>query len=121
MAQVEMEKLLWNSVMGLVGERYQESVGESLQRWPEIEEILMELIELIEKDRRISFDRPSLLASLREYSAEVKHFSARIKEWTWRNEWFFKAAQRQAMRLPRWERMHAETSFAGLAASYHSS
>lgn len=112
LAKVEMEKLLWNSVMGLLGEVYSESVAQTLNRWTEVEEVINELLPIIEKDAGIQFDKNRLLTSLKEYSKEVSHFEARIKEWQWRNQWFFEAMKRQSMTAPLWTELHTKTSFA---------
>ena len=116
--KVEMEKLLWNSVMGLFGDVYDEDVASTLNRWPEVENVLDELLPMIEEDTGLSFDKKGLYHSLKNYSQEVSHFSARIKEWDWRNEWFFLAAKRTGAKLNLWNDLHARTNFAEKAKSY---
>lgn len=112
LAKVEMEKLLWNSVMGLMGEVHSESVAQTLERWSEVEEVISELLPVIEKDAGIVFDKNRLFNSLRDYSKEVAHFEARIKEWEWRNQWFFDAIKRQNMDANYWTNLHQKTKFA---------
>lgn len=107
MAKVEMEKLLWNSVMGLFGQVYEESVGDTLEKhWSEVETVIDELLPVIKKDLNIEYDRDELLKSLKDYSHEVDYYSARVKEWEWRNAWFFDALKRQSMDAPKWIELH---------------
>ena len=112
LAKVEMEKLLWNSVMGLMGEVYSEKVDQSLERWGEVEEVISELLPVIKEDAGIAFDQERLLNSLKNYSKEVSHFEARIKEWEWRNQWFFDAIKRTGRSAEKWFALHKKTSFA---------
>lgn len=112
MAKVEMEKLLWNSLLGLLGEYYQESVGETIEKhWEDIDELLGELLPVIEKDTGISFSLSSISKSLKDYSQEVAHFEARIKEWEWRNQWFFSALERQGSEAPKWQKLHKDLNY----------
>lgn len=109
MAKVEMEKLLWNSVMGLLGQAYEETVEETLNKhWEEVEIIIDELLPAIQQDTGLVFRKNELLDSLKEYSKEVSYYSARVKEFKWRNQWFFDALKRQKIEAPHWHSLHSQ-------------
>jgi ketopantoate reductase len=112
MAKVEMEKLLWNSIMGLLGEYYEESVGETVEKhWDVVDGLLEELLPIIKKETEISFALQEISESLKAYSKEVAHFNARIKEWEWRNQWFFTAMQNTQLPAPKWQKLHGELNY----------
>lgn len=109
MARVEMEKLLWNALMGLMGQYYNESVRETLDKhWSEVLVLLGELLPVISQSLEIDFEKSELEISLKSYSEEVDYYSARVKEWEWRNAWFFKAIENTKVSAPNWERYHKE-------------
>jgi ketopantoate reductase len=98
-AEVELEKLLWNSIFGLLGEVLQEPVEVSAER-SEVAELVYELAPLAEAELGVRPDREAMITRMRAYARSIPGFQAGTKEWAWRGGWFVDAASRAGVALP---------------------
>eukprot|EP00897_Mesotaenium_endlicherianum_P000704 jgi/Mesen1/10634/ME000894S10211 len=77
-----LEKLIWISAFMLVGARHPgASVGD-------VVELINELAGAAERERGISF-APAVADRLRAYARSVAHFPTAVKEFEWRNGYFY--------------------------------
>jgi ketopantoate reductase len=103
--EVEIEKLIWNCVFGLLCERYDESVGVIVERRadelaavvPELNAVARAALGLATADEA---DTQALLARLCQYSRTIGSYRGAVKEWPWRNGWFVSAAHQHGIRTP---------------------
>ncbi len=89
-----LEKLLWNCVFGLLCQVYDVSVGEVVEGHREQVSVLT--VELLKVAcRELNLELPSLVEQeelierLCEYSLSIENYKGAVKEWKWRNGWFW--------------------------------
>lgn len=95
-----LEKLIWISAFMLVGAKHGVNVGEVESRHTqEVEKLILELAAAGSQALGITLDDgtvPRLLA----YARSVAHYPTAVKEFPWRNGWFYSLSQ-QAERAGR--------------------
>ncbi len=104
-AELELEKLIWNSAFGLLCERRAAPVGVI------VDQHLAELRALVQEF--VAIGRPALalppmdaaasdalVDSLCAYSRSIASYRGAVKEWPWRNGWFVDEARRQGRAAP---------------------
>ena len=100
-AALELEKLLWNCMFGLLCQAHACLVGEVLTRYPqEVAELTAELLPVGETALDVQLDAATVLRQLLDYSAAIAQNRAAVKEWPWRNGWFVEEAARQNRAMP---------------------
>lgn len=100
-ARAEAEKLLWNTVYGLLSERLGVSVGEVAERHAELaERLIAELVPLLAPALGVRLDAAALAAATRAYSLAIPAWRGAVKEWRWRNGWFVEEARRRGVATP---------------------
>lgn len=103
-AALELEKLLWNCVFGLLCEAHDAPVGEIVEHYRgEIETLTHELIAVGQPAFGLQLDdaqRRELVERLCRYSASIPAYQGAVKEWPWRNGWFWGASQEPARAMP---------------------
>jgi hypothetical protein len=107
-AAIEVEKLLWNSVFGLLCQVYQQPVSQvALAHEAEVVALVHELlpVALTAAPEAIGLlgqaeQEQALTHRLCAYSAELGGYQASVKEWPWRNGWFVTAAQARDLSTP---------------------
>jgi hypothetical protein len=85
------EKLIWISTYMLVGTAKKcASVGEAGDQYSSlVTSIIQELVRAVENKEKISF-QPGTVQRLAAYTLVVKDFPCAVKEFEWRNEYFYK-------------------------------
>lgn len=85
------EKLIWISTYMLVGTAKKcSSVGQAGELYPSlVQSIILELVRAVEKKEAIIF-QPGTVERLAAYTEVVKNFPCAVKEFEWRNEYFYK-------------------------------
>ena len=93
-----LEKLLWNCVFGLLCQVHNVTVGEVVvQHRLQVESLSLEL--LLVACTELRFDVPSmqdqraLVDRLCDYSLSIPTYQGAVKEWKWRNGWFWDRQQ----------------------------
>jgi ketopantoate reductase len=82
------EKLLWNTIFGLICEVHRCSVGEAVtEHESEGIHLLAELQPIIERYCKIALGQ-NLWMRLRAYSLQIPSYRGALKEVEWRNKWF---------------------------------
>lgn len=98
-------KLGWILAFGLLGEVEQASVGGLLDAHrPALQALIAELHPLLVAELGLDLDLPALEARLVGYSANIRHFPARLKERRWRTGWAAGAAEARGLKMP----LHAD-------------
>lgn len=91
-AQVELEKLLWNTTMGALCQRHGCTVAEAVTvHHPQLVALVDELAPLAAAELGVSWQRDELgnwVARLKAYSLSIADYRAAVKEPAWRNGWF---------------------------------
>ncbi len=94
-------KLGWILAFGLLGEVEQASVGELLDhRRPALDALVAELHPLLVAELGLDLGPGALLERLVGYSANIRHFPARLKERAWRTGWAAEAAAARGLSMP---------------------
>lgn len=97
----ELEKLLWNSVFGLLCQAHGQAVGEVLDtHGDQVAALTAELLAVGQAALGLQMDTAAVLGRLIAYSEAIRGNHAAVKEWRWRNGWFVAEAQRQGLGLP---------------------
>lgn len=110
-AAVEVEKLLWNSVFGLLCQVHGCSVGEVVgQHRRQVYELAQEMLALAGPVCHAELALMPLVDRLCAYSLAIADYHGAVKEWPWRNGWFVQEAVRRGVACP----VHAELTL-GLA------
>jgi ketopantoate reductase len=111
-------KLAWNAIFGLLGERYGETVGETLtHRRPLVDALAAELAPVLTAALRVDDPGTSvpvdlLVDRLVAYSSRIPTFRAAVKELPWRNGFLVAAARAQGAATPLHDRLLGETGHA---------
>jgi hypothetical protein len=107
-AAIEVEKLLWNSVFGLLCEALQQPASQVAKAHEaDVAALVHELlpVALTAATEAIALlgqaeQEQALTRRLCAYSAALGGYQASVKEWPWRNGWFVTAAQARNLLLP---------------------
>lgn len=85
-----LEKLIWISSFMLVGARHPgATVGDVEENHrEEVVELINELAAVASAEKKVEFD-PGMEERLCSYSRLISHFPTAIKEFKWRNGWFY--------------------------------
>lgn len=97
-ASLELEKLLWNTVLGLVCEARGCTVGAAPEE--DVLALVRELMPLGEAVLGISEEAEDMVRRLRAYSTSIPQWRGAVREWPWRNGWFVLEARRRGVELP---------------------
>jgi hypothetical protein len=93
-ANVELEKLLWACVFGLLCEAYGLTVDEVVVQHPdEVESLVRELRPLAAPVLGASLGAAEVTLRINNYSLATPGWRSSVKEWAWRNGWFVSAAR----------------------------
>ncbi len=100
-AAAMLEKLIWNSALGLLCTRFEVDVGTVLaDHADELASLSRELAAVGRVALDIDLDDAALLANLRAYSGSIPRFRAGLSEWRWRGGWFADTAHAHGLALP---------------------
>ena len=93
-----LEKLLWNCVFGLLCQVHDVSVGDVVKRHREqVISLTAELLQVacigLSLDLPSMEDQASLINRLCTYSLSIENYKGAVKEWKWRNGWFWDRQQ----------------------------
>lgn len=112
-SEVELEKLIWNSALGLLCEAYDCTVGEVVDRHSgPLAELVEELIRVGAPAMHLTVAPNEVTRRIREYSLSIATYRGSVKEWEWRNGWFVTTARRARIPTPTHDRLLAETGHA---------
>ena len=93
-----LEKLLWNCVFGLLCQVHGLSVGEVVeQHRNQVASLSLELLKVACENMRLHLpntdELDALVDRLCEYSKSIPDYKGAVKEWEWRNGWFWDRQQ----------------------------
>lgn len=95
-AAVELEKLAWNCVFGVMGQALQQGVGELLEEHGDDYRALShELLTIGAAQLGIDLDVTARSESMAQYARSISQYRASVKEWPWRNGWFVQLQREQ--------------------------
>lgn len=113
-AEVELEKLLWNCVFGLLCQAKSATVGQVCEaHGEELAALTAELLAVGQEALGTELAPEPLLARMCAYSRSIPTYRGAVKEWAYRNGWFVDLAKTSGHALPVHARLLAE---AGVAA-----
>src|SRR5690606_17998432 len=93
-AEIELEKLLWNSCFGLLCDAFDCDVGTVVrEHFNDLRELVAELLAIGAPALGVSLVLDALVERLAAYSKSIPSFRAAVKEWRWRNGWFVELAR----------------------------
>jgi ketopantoate reductase len=105
-AEIELEKLLWNTCFGLLCEAHECDVGTVvLEHFGDLHELVAELLTLGAPALGVSLALDPLVERLAAYSNSIATYRGAVKEWRWRNGWFVELARERGVALPVHERL----------------
>ena len=89
-----LEKLLWNCVFGLLCQVYDVSVGSVVEyHRDQVRTLTVELLQVACTALNLELPSPTeqeaLIERLCEYSLTIASYKGAVKEWKWRNGWFW--------------------------------
>lgn len=89
-----LEKLLWNCVFGLLCQVHDSTVGDVVKhRRDQVDSLSIELLNVacneLGLDLPSTDEQTSLTDRLCAYSLSISNYKGAIKEWKWRNGWFW--------------------------------
>ncbi len=100
-AEIELEKLVWNSTFGLLCEVHQVSVGELVDRHaPDVVAVAEELIAVGAISLGLQVDAEAMVGRLHAYSRSIAAYRGAVREWRWRNGWFVDEARARGLSTP---------------------
>ena len=90
---LSVEKLLWNCTFGVLCQYYDQTVGEICRtQEAQARNLIAELQEVAQRELHIRLD--DLVAQrLIDYSLSIPDYKGAVKEWPWRNGWFWDREQ----------------------------
>lgn len=98
---VELEKLLWNVVFGLVCQAAGVTVGQACDDHADrVAALTAELLPVGERGLRVTVALQPLLGRMCAYSRSIPHYRGAVKEWPWRNGWFVRQAAQTGVSMP---------------------
>jgi hypothetical protein len=93
-ADVELEKLLWNTVFGLLCDVHDATVGQVVQdHADEVSALTAELAPVARPVVGATVSNAALVQRITDYSLSIPTWRASVKEWAWRNGWFVSASR----------------------------
>ncbi len=99
-------KLAWNIVFGLLGDTFDETVGETATRHhAEVEALGREVAPVLAAAVRAPVPADELVERLVAYSLGIPTFRAAVKELRWRNGWLAAFASRLGIATPKHDRL----------------
>ncbi len=105
-AEVELEKLLWNSIFGLMCQAHGADVGTICDTHDEeLAGLVDELRRVGEGPLEVQLAQGPLVERLCAYSRTIPRYTGAVKEWPWRNGWFVEAARTQGIATPVHDRL----------------
>lgn len=90
------EKMLWNAIFGLLGERDGGTVGQAAQREVEVAALVTEWAPAF----GVTLDFPWIVERLLAYSRAISGFSARLRDIEFRNGWIIDQARQKGVSTP---------------------
>jgi hypothetical protein len=100
-AEVELEKLLWNCVFGLLCEVHDATVGEVVERHrADVDRLAQELARVAMPSLGVTVEVAPVVERMCAYSLSIRDYRGAVKEWGWRNGWFVQAGLAQGMATP---------------------
>lgn len=103
-------KLAWIVIFGLLGQRYDLPVGETVRRRrPQIVALGKELAPLLARALGIPIPVRPLVEDIITYSQRIPTFRATVKELRWRNGWVVDASRKFGLATPLHDRLLRET------------
>lgn len=97
---LEAEKLLWNTVYGLLSQATGRTVGEVAdEHGDDVLALVTELLPLLASP--VPLDPAALAGAMGAYSRTIAGWRGAVKEWAWRNGWFVAEAARRGVPTPR--------------------
>jgi hypothetical protein len=98
---IEVEKLLWNCVFGLLCAASQEPVGRLCDaRLPVIRALTTELLSVASANLGVTLAVDSVVDGMVAYSQSIPNYTGRISDWDFRNGWFVEAAKESGVDMP---------------------
>jgi ketopantoate reductase len=105
-AEIELEKLLWNTCFGLLCDAHDCDVGTVVrEHFGDLHELVAELLALGAPALGVSLALEPLVERLAAYSNAIATYRGAVKEWRWRNGWFVELARERGVLLPVHERL----------------
>lgn len=99
--KIEVEKLLWNCVFGLLCQVSQKSVGTlCVSESSAIASMTAELLHVAAVARGVHLDVDTVLQGMLDYSATIAEYVGRVSDWEFRNGWFVRAASTHGLSMP---------------------
>lgn len=93
-AQIELEKLAWNCVFGVMGQATGLGVGAVVrEQGGAFEALSAELLTIGARALQVKVDIPAITSSMANYAQSIPAYRASVKEWPWRNGWFVELAR----------------------------
>ena len=100
-AEVELEKLLWLCVFGVIGQATGLSVGDlCFKHLEDITALTAELYTIAAPAHDVDPGAAVILDRMITYSRSIPAWQATLKEWTWRNGWLVAEAERLGIDAP---------------------
>ncbi len=100
-ADVELEKLLWNSCLGVLCQAHGCTVAQVAGDHAEqLKALVGELAALARPALGALADDQGLSERIARYSLQLGDYRAAVKEWRWRNGWFVAEAARRRLACP---------------------
>ncbi len=100
-AEIELEKLIWNSAFGLMCEAHGVPVGTVVERHrAELEQLVSEMVAVGGPPLGVELELAPLVQRLCAYSLSIPGYTGAVKEWPYRNGWFVDEAARQGLATP---------------------
>ncbi len=107
-AEIELEKLLWNTCFGLLCDAFACDVGTVVaEHGDELGALVAELLALGGPALGVELALEPLVERLAAYSRSIASYRGAVKEWRWRNGWFVDLAREAGVSLPVHERLLA--------------
>lgn len=117
-AEIELEKLVWNCVFGLLCEVHDCAVGPLVgAHAASTRGLVDELAAVGASALGIRVDLDALWERLRAYTLQIPDYRGAVKEWVWRNGWFVEVAREQQRATPLHDRALRESGHLQLATS----
>lgn len=110
---VELEKLLWNTCMGVLCQAHSCDVATAVTAHrASLDALVAELTAVAGRAFAPTPDPGDLADRITAYSLQIADYRAAVKEWPWRNGWFVEEALRRAMACPTHARLLAAAGIA---------
>ncbi|GAX84199.1 hypothetical protein CEUSTIGMA_g11622.t1 [Chlamydomonas eustigma] len=91
-----LEKLIWISAFMLVGSKHKATIGEvEAKHREEVSSLIRELAAAGQQELGVELDE-GYVERLLAYARSVAHFPTAVKEFPWRNGWFYNISKKQA-------------------------